>query len=313
MGIPNLNKLLTKKCQKSIVKFPLGELKNKVIVIDSSIYLYKFAGQNKLIENFYAMVSLLLYYDIIPIFVFDGKPPKEKKELIKERKINKFKAESKYYELQEKVSDGELSKEEIAEINSEMEKLKTQFIRIKESDVNAVKRLLDLFGVCYYDALGEADVLCAQMVKNNHAWGCMSEDTDLFVYGCKNVIRYISITHHNVINYNLDGILDELNMSFEDFRKIMVISGTDYNINEKTSLGQTLQYYEKFKETNGENIDFYDWLMENTTYIYDLNALKNVMKMFDIDGIMQYMSYCKCEKNTDELKKFLNSHGFIFL
>ena len=312
MGIPNLNKFLTKKCQKSITKHPLGDLKNKTLVIDASIYLYKFAGQNKLIENFYAMISLLLFYEIVPIFVFDGKPPKEKKELIKERRLNKFKAESKYNELQEMINDTELSKHEIVEINNEMEKLKTQFIRIKESDVNTVKHLLDLFGVNYYDAMGEADILCAQIVNNNQAWGCMSEDTDLFVYGCKNVIRYISITHHNVINYHLPSILEELDMSFDDFRKIMVISGTDYNMNQKTSLAQTLTYYEKYRE-NGESMDFYEWLNTNTSYIYDMNSLNNVMKMFEINGIMQYANQCKSEKNTDELKIFLNSHGFIFL
>ena len=43
MGIKFLNKYLIKKCSKrSIRRVNLSDLKNKVFVIDTSIYLYKF-------------------------------------------------------------------------------------------------------------------------------------------------------------------------------------------------------------------------------------------------------------------------------
>lgn len=317
MGIPNLNKLLTKKCQKSITKCHLKEIENKKIVIDSSIYLYKFAGQNKLIENFYAMISLLLYYNIQPIFIFDGKPPKEKKQLIKERKQNKDNAENKYNELQNIIEANELSKDEIKEINSEMKKLKSQFVRIKESDINSVKTLLNLFGVEYYDAYGEADILCAQLVNTGIAWGCMSEDTDLFVYGCDKVIRYLSITNHNIMIYDLEGILDELNVDLDDFRKIMVLSGTDYNLDNKTSLNQTMQYYDQYRNSESDCLCFYEWLVENTKYIQDIDTLKNIIMMFQITEVDKKNCYVHHNEprpvNRDELKKFLNSNGFIFL
>ena len=83
MGIHNLNKFLTNKCsEEAIYKVHLSSLKNKIIVIDTSIYMYKFLGQNKLIENFYLLVSILLHYKITPIFVFDGKPPPEKMNIL---------------------------------------------------------------------------------------------------------------------------------------------------------------------------------------------------------------------------------------
>ena len=34
-----------------------------------------------MIENFYLMCSIFKYYNIVPIFVFDGVPPKEKHEV----------------------------------------------------------------------------------------------------------------------------------------------------------------------------------------------------------------------------------------
>ena len=40
-------------------------LQNKKICIDTSIYLYRFVGDNALLENFYLMISIHLYYDDI--------------------------------------------------------------------------------------------------------------------------------------------------------------------------------------------------------------------------------------------------------
>ena len=39
----------------------------------------------------------------------------------------------------------------------------------------------------YYTAINEADELCASMVINGFAWACLSEDMDMFVYGCTRV------------------------------------------------------------------------------------------------------------------------------
>ena len=43
-------------------------------------------GENALLENFYLMISIFREYNIIPLFVFDGKPPKEKNDLLKNAK-----------------------------------------------------------------------------------------------------------------------------------------------------------------------------------------------------------------------------------
>ena len=51
MGIPNLNKLFIEKCSTCINKVNISTLKNKTIVIDTSIYLYKFMGQENLLKK----------------------------------------------------------------------------------------------------------------------------------------------------------------------------------------------------------------------------------------------------------------------
>lgn len=80
MGIKYLNKFLRENVSKNAIKcIPMQELCGKKIAIDISIYMFKFVGEKSLVENMYIMLALFRYYQIIPIFVFDGKPPAEKR------------------------------------------------------------------------------------------------------------------------------------------------------------------------------------------------------------------------------------------
>ena len=103
MGIKNLNRFLKTECKDAIKFISLKELSGKKIAIDISIYLFKYASEQALIENIYLMLSVFRHYNIIPIFIFDGKTPTEKKELIQKRKENKLEAEKEYKFLKNKL------------------------------------------------------------------------------------------------------------------------------------------------------------------------------------------------------------------
>ena len=51
------------------------------------------------------MLSVFRYYNICPIFVFDGKPPPEKKELLLKRREDKIEAESEYNTLKSQLEN----------------------------------------------------------------------------------------------------------------------------------------------------------------------------------------------------------------
>ena len=74
MGIKLLNHLIQNTCHKNKL-ISLFQLKGKKIVIDISIYLYRFKSEQKLMENMYLLCGLFQYYNITPLFIFDGKPP----------------------------------------------------------------------------------------------------------------------------------------------------------------------------------------------------------------------------------------------
>ena len=280
MGIRYLNTFLRQNCIDVINKIHFSQLSNKKIVIDTSIYLYRFIGEDALLENFYLMISVFRQFNIHPLFVFDGKPPTEKKELLYERKIQKKEAEDEYNELKTQLNTT-ADETETINIQEKMDNLKKKFIRVKQSDIQNVKQLMIAYGVSYIDADGEADQLCASLVLKNKVYACLSEDMDLFVYGCPRVLRYLSLLNKTVIMYNTKEILNILDMSMRDFREICIVSGTDYN-NEKTAnLHKTLKFYKKFRKS-GDKDRFINWLNNNTSYIENLENITNIVRLFTI-------------------------------
>ena len=126
MGIRNLNQYLRQNCPNSIKCLNIAELSGKKIAVDISIYLYKYEAENALLENMYSMLSIFIYYNIIPIFIFDGKSPPEKKALLKKRRECRELAQEEYDKLKTEL---ELVEDEIIEkerIISSMEKIKKQ-------------------------------------------------------------------------------------------------------------------------------------------------------------------------------------------
>ena len=206
MGIKFLNKILRDNCDQSIWQINISELQNKKIAIDISIYLYKYESTGTLLENMYLMLATIRQHNIIPIFIFDGKPPPEKKELLQKRREDKITAKNEYNKLkdQHEITDYDLDR---------MDQLKKQFVYITNEKIENVKQLIRAYGATYYDAPGEADELCAMLVIKKKVWACLSEDMDMFVYGCNRVLRYFSLVNQSVVLYYTKGMLKNLNMT----------------------------------------------------------------------------------------------------
>lgn len=329
MGIRHLNKYLRDNCNESIRALNIADLSGKKIAVDVSIYLYKYESDNMLLENMYLMLSIFRHHNIIPIFIFDGKPPPEKKELLMKRKEDKQEAQQEYNKLKKSLDNNDhFDDNEKQEIIASMDQLKKQFIHINKDKIESVKELIRAYGATYYDAPGEADELCALLVLKKKVWACLSEDMDLFVYGCTRVLRYFSLINHSVVLYYMKGILEELSLNQKEFKEICVLSGTDYNINKNTkidngiNLSTTLKLFSKYKASNNSK-SFYEWLQLNTEYISDLELLEKINKMFDLSSEINAKSskldafnYIKIINGPviDEcIQNIMKEEGFIFI
>lgn len=337
MGVKNLNKLLLDKCSKAaIYKIGLANLQDKTVVVDTSIYMYKFLAENALLENMYLFISILKQYNIRPIFIFDGKPPPEKADLLKERYNDKKQAQTKYADLEKVLNDATTTDAKLKrELAAEMQALKKRFQRVKNEDVRVVKQLMDVYGVEYHVSAGEADELCAAFVKYGKAWACITDDMDMFIYDCPYVIRNVSLMNHTAHIYDKAAILTEMGMTANEFKEIIILSGTDYSVaNNETNLYNTMKLFSEYKqykttknntktETTKTTIGFYIWLLKNTKYISNYCELLKVYKMYMINETLIQNVHIWENNNQNEQKNnnkpsanmisLMSENGFVFL
>jgi 5'-3' exonuclease len=308
MGIKFLNKFLKNECKHAIRETHLNHLNGKKIAVDINVYIFKYAMEETLIENIYMMCSLFRYYNIIPIFVFDGSSPAEKKELLKQRREKKYAAKKEFTLLKNKMTNEDLNSEDKIELQNQMDILKKQFVTITQDDFAIVKQLITAYGFETIDAPREADELCALLNIKGKVWGVLSEDMDMFVYGCTKVIRYFSILNHKCVVYDHKMILKTLKINQNELREICVVSGTDYNIENKYNLFTILKLFKKYKNRKiTEN--FYNWL-SSEIQIDDIDKLNSVFNMFVINE-----SYKEDEElaNYDKIKIQINSIDKVFI
>jgi 5'-3' exonuclease len=336
MGIKNMNKYLKQNAPSLIQNQKMSDLAHKTVVIDSSIYLFKYVSNNSLLENFYNMISIFRSYHITPIFVFDGKTPEEKREMIEKRFKEKKDAINEYYSLKEKLRQDEtLNDDAKEELTEKIMRLKKSIVYLKKGQIEDVKELLDAYGVEYLDAVSEADNLCVQMVLEGKAWACVSDDMDMFVYGCPRVIRYLSLTMKTYALYETSKICEKLGTTLEELREVCVLSGTDYNIqkqenyessseeSQKEKIVKTFGYaiglFKKYKKDGVQcSSSFYEWLVkEKHIKEEEVEQLLKVCKMFEVSYEKKgeekaEVSNKKCVDKV-RLMNIMSKEGFLWV
>jgi len=312
MGIPTLNSFLQQKCTKAITRIHLQKLEGKKIAVDTSIYLYKFESSGNLIEQFYLFLILLNKYKITPLFIFDGKTPQMKQDTIIKRRQEKDAAIESYNKLKEFI-EIEGSTPELA---SKLSTFKKKSVVMNMSKINKVKLLLTYYGACFLEAEGEADLLCVELVKSQIVYACLSEDMDMFAYGCPRILRYISLINHNIVFYNTSYILTILKIDQTELQYLCILSGTDYNINSRNKEKNFEYWYNilmDYKSTRRKK-SFIDWITENDANI-EKDKITEIASIFTSKlNITDLQSHEITQGITmkTELHEMLKEDGFIF-
>lgn len=278
MGVRFLNKYLKQHGWKGIRSLRVSDLKGKTIVVDTSIYLYRFKAMEALLPNMVMFIELFKKYEITPIFIFDGTPKSNKKEVLQLRQQDK-KLAWKIYSESPSISDAYATQ------------LRKRFTKVSKQDVLNIKDLLHEHKMTCIDAPHEADELCVKMVKMGRAYACLSDDMDMFIYGCPLVLRDFNIQTEMLFSYHLPSMLEQIHMSLDEFKQICVLSGTDYYMSSY-NLFDCLNMFSLFKKSSEP--DFYAWM----------NKKKNV----DYPKIMAaYQAYAIESPEFDYLLPFTQS------
>ena len=192
---------------------------------------------------------------------------------------------------------------------------------LTQEDIETVKQIILAYGATYYDAIGEADELCALLTIKNKVWACLSEDMDMFVYGCPRVIRYISLLKHTAVLYDVKDILNNLGITQKELREICILSGTDYNLDcvDNNALTNTLKHFKKYHKTKS-GLGFYEWLNINRVgVIKDFGLLNKINEIFDLtinnynSKMFDKMKTGNGRINTDDLAIILKTVGFLYM
>jgi len=313
MGIKHLNRYLKKHCNKGIEYISIEKLRGKSIVIDTSIYIYKFLEENALLENFFVLITNFREHDITPLFILDGKADALKMDLLWKRVMKKRDALKEYHELKERI-ESSMKDSERADILGKMETLRKKSTRIQERDLIQLKQLFNAMGVFYHTAEKEADVVCAYFMKKGFAWACMSDDMDMFVYGCDRVLREWNIQKNTGILYDRAQIMKEMRVEPGHFSHLLLLMGSDYNQQDKCEVNiyTAFKWYDEYMNANKNTRCFYQWL-HDTQKITPANKtrLETICDMYIVPNEYFIETPSSAYINWNELKTLMAPYGFV--
>ena len=312
MGIRGLNTFIKKICPEAINNCNIDKYNGKIFGIDASILLYKYRHISNLDENLtnshiIGFLNRIKYYkncNIIPVFIFDGVPPEQKKLTLKKRQNIKKKIYEKIEILQDIHASSEIEQEEI---NKEICKLSCQIINVTKNHISDVKKLLNLLQIDYYDAPDEAEKYCVFLQKNNIIDYIVTDDTDVFTFGGINILK--SSIKNYIVEIDIKLLKDKLEYNHDKFIDFCILSGCDYLPYIPNLAINTV--YTLFKKYNNIE-DIIKLNKYNFPEEYNSKELSEVRKIFKE---FNYEKPCNLNKNLinkEELKVFLEINNIKF-
>ncbi|XP_012062701.1 PREDICTED: flap endonuclease GEN [Atta cephalotes] len=237
MGVKDLWNVLSPLCEKK----PLYELQGKTIaidlsgwIVDSQTIVDNMVQPRMYLRNLYFRTAFLLVHGISPVFVLEGKPPILKHKTIARRND----VRSRFQERKTAKRGG-----------------RTQFNRV----LNECKELLRCMGVACIQSCGEAEAMCAYLNEDELVDGCISQDSDCFLYGAKVVYRNFCMSTHgnygatggSVDVYSMEKIEKILNIGRNKMIALALLCGCDYD-EGVNGVGKeaALKFFKTVKEEN---------------------------------------------------------------
>lgn len=315
MGIKGLNRLIkyVNRGQPDNVK-QLSSYSGSKVAIDTEglLYKFRFVAQKQSVYNqqkyhIYAIVLHAIKFlneNIIPIYVFDGKPPEAKYEncLVKryndrEKNLQNFlEIEIRFVEMIKTCSESMITNPEIIKLLEEYESAQNKCIVVSKLQRQECINILQLLGIPYINTSNaEAECVCVYLAKHKIVDYVLSEDTDCIVYGISSlensldhdikILKKSSRTGREVIRADRTDRTDDyielscrhiiqlFKMTVEQFIDMCILCGCDYCPNLKLGPNACYKLIRDFK-----SIDNLQCLLSKTNdynYVEARNILKN--------------------------------------
>lgn len=243
MGIKNFFKFISKYSPESIEITNIKKYQNSIIGIDFNLMLYKLIfsirrngydikNNNIIVTHIHALLLKLIkfnQYNILAVFVFDGKPPNIKLNTLKKREIAWEKMAIKFKE---------------AKNDEERKKYYYLSTGITDQEYIDCKNLIKIFGYPIIESIQEADSQLAYLSKNNLIDYIVSDDLDILLFGGKKILKKFSVNDNRKITQeiNLDILKETTNFTQDDLIKLGILLGSDYCDNKTLSITKAYKY-----------------------------------------------------------------------
>lgn len=170
---------------------------------------------------FYRTTSLLRE-GVLPIWVFDGKPPERKTGTIRQRIVAKEKAEEQWQQALE-AGDLETARKKAAQTS-----------RLTRPMVEELRQLLTALGVPSVQAPSEGEAQAAVMAAKGSVWASASEDYDTLLFGSPRLVRGLAARSRGSATpeaqlIDRTEVLANLGINDEELILLGIVIGTDFN------------------------------------------------------------------------------------
>lgn len=242
----------------------------------------------------------LVGFGIRPVYVFDGEPPKLKKDTLQGRRKIRTEAKEKWEKAKK---DGKIA---------EARKYAMASSRLEPEMVEDSKKLLDSMGIPWVQAPSEGEAQLAQMAKAEKIWIAASQDWDSLLFGTPRLLRNLTVSgrrklpgreeyidvHPELIE--LEAMLKQNKLTQEQLILIGLLVGNDFEpgvkgIGPKKAFDLAKQYPTLDKLMNSEI----------GPKIEEIGTLPEVEQIFQNPKTTDGYELAWNKPNTEQLKKIL--------
>lgn len=215
MGIKDFYKFINMKHPDCFKPVYFSSYRYQSIAIDmmNLLYVYKARNNHDWMKNVVLFLVKLQNQFVHPICVFDGKSHPLKRQTIQKRRDDRNRGITRIKNIQESLENYRKTRD-IDETLQIFLKNKTDFIsqlspdviftdRIEEylqkqidnyslffsnEDIMNIKEFITSMGICVIDAKYDGEALCSYLSKIGRVGAVITNDSDVFFFGCQSVI-----------------------------------------------------------------------------------------------------------------------------
>lgn len=227
MGIRYLGRLIDDNKWANTVY--LSKYQGKRVAIDANLFLYRLYYQyGNIVDGLFFLINKLSKHRITAIFIFDGRPPIEKGDIIAHRRRRREVYKERYDDMISHRDELEASLGN-DEYTRRLRLLERKMFVVSREVVDEATAFIEMMGYVWarYDC--EAEHLCAYLSRENLVDAVITDDMDVLACGARVVLRGFGTRYDTVEEIRLVDCLRGLGISLERFQDMCILLGTEYN------------------------------------------------------------------------------------